>query len=113
MSNYAWVCFACKASVRRDRYVGDVRCPTCSLPCDCLGYKTPIPPKTKTKEWITLRDSFYLARREREANANLQRVQQIHYLEHEIAKLAGLPANTGRASAIKLLTKTLDKARGL
>jgi uncharacterized protein len=57
MTNFNWVCFQCCAAVRRPPKATDVRCPSCGKSCACMG-KTPIPPKSKSKEWAALENAF-------------------------------------------------------
>jgi hypothetical protein len=107
MSNYAWACFDCRAAVRRPGSAKRVLCPGCGKPCECLGYKTPIPPKAKVKAWEQLRAGFYGARRSGNLAKERAKVRRIHNLEQEIARLEGLPSNAGRSVAISLLKKQL------
>ncbi len=111
MSNYAWVCFSCHMAVRRPGTATDVKCPSCGLLCECIGHKTPIPPKSKPKAWEALRQSFFNSLRERIANQESMRVRRVHNLEQEIEKLESLPKNTGRSQAVKVLKIRLGKVR--
>ncbi|MDR0481033.1 MAG: hypothetical protein LBG66_04000 [Gallionellaceae bacterium] len=110
MSNHAWVCFACRNAVRREGTASDVRCPDCGQQCEHLGYKTPVPPKSKVKEWEELRLAYYASRQERFTAQEQARVRRRHEIEKEIAKLESLPANQGRVVAIKLLRKQIENA---
>lgn len=110
MSNYSWVCFECKLAVRRATNTVEVRCARCRGPCACLGYKIPVPPKSKLKEWQRLREFVYRWRRESYSRQQRLRVRRIHDLEYEIAHLEALPRNEGRAAAVKVLMKRLEEA---
>ena len=111
MSHHAWVCFPCHSAVRRPGDSVDVRCPSCGSPCEHLGYKTPIPPKSKPDAWEAMRQAFYRSRSEARENRVRERVRYMHDLEQDIARLEALPANPGRTLAIKRLAKTLERAR--
>jgi len=110
MSNYAWVCFDCRMAVRRPGQSKNVRCPTCARPCECLGHKTPIPPKSKVKDWTRLREGFYRFRRELVAKDFSLRMAKIHTLEQKIARLSRLSEKPGRVSMIKFLQRKLEAA---
>jgi hypothetical protein len=112
MSNKKWVCFRCRLAVRRAQ--GDhaaVLCSGCGEPCTYLGYKIPVPPKNKVREWEHL--AAQLKRQENEAiteNARTEVARQ-HELEREIARLEGMRGNEGRVRAVKLLRKKLEGLR--
>lgn len=112
MSNYDWVCFSCRMAVRRPSDAPDVKCPSCGEACDCIGYKLRIPPKTREKDWETLRQSYHRFEQERRSLQERTRRFHIHYLETEIARLDALPPNDGRKTAVKQLKKRLEKCRG-
>jgi hypothetical protein len=103
MSNCKWVCFACREAVRRYGSAVDVRCPKCAKQCENIGYKIPVPPKSKPALWRELAVSYANARRRyfyRSAAANVRR---IHDLEHEVARMESMEPNHGRLSLIKRL----------
>jgi len=108
MSNYAWVCFHCRSAARRPGSATDVRCPSCGNSCERIGYKTPIPPKSKLKEWEALRSLGHRRRQEDLARRTRDRVRQTHFLEKEILRLESMPPNPGRTIAVKLLKKRLN-----
>src|SRR5688572_30766036 len=109
MGTAAWVCFDCRTAVRRPTtFVGDVPCPACGKPSSYLGYKIPVPPKQKQREWSTLRDQLARERMERELAADASAVRSQHDLEQEIARLEAMPANEGRTKAIRLLRRRLS-----
>src|SRR5262245_30007836 len=108
MSNYAWVCFLCRSAVRRARDATDVRCPSCGKSCECIGYRTPIPSKSKPKEWGGVRALYYRTRQENLARQTKDRVRRTHSLEKEILRLESMPPNPGRTKAVKLLKKRLN-----
>ena len=72
-----------------------------------MGYKIPVPPKSKAKEWEKLRLQLAEEAKVRERITFQNGVYTRHSLEQEIAKLKCLPANTGRDSLIKQLMKQL------
>ncbi|MES2888293.1 MAG: hypothetical protein V4739_09815 [Pseudomonadota bacterium] len=107
MSNHHWVCFTCREAVRRPGGSPDVRCPTCAVPCQSIGCKTPVPPKSKRQLWQALEADRAQAQREGNASARLASVQQVHALEKELARIESLPDNPGRRALIKQLHKQL------
>jgi uncharacterized Zn finger protein (UPF0148 family) len=109
MGTSAWVCFNCQTAVRRNTaFDGDVPCPTCGRSCSYLGYKIPVPPKSKSREWAALRDQLARERMQRELASDVSEVRDRHSLEQEIARLEALPVNEGRAKAIRLLQRRLS-----
>lgn len=108
MGTAAWVCFDCRVAVRRSTaFAGEVPCPTCGKPCSYLGYKIPVPPKAKRREWSALHQQLARERSERHLAADEAAVRNKHDLEQEIARLEAMPANEGRAKAIQLLKRRL------
>ena len=77
----------------------------------CLGYKIPIPPKSKGKEWEQLRESYYRSQREQQLSRSKMKVRDVHGIEQEIVRLRAMPKNPGRERAIKLLAKSLVVVR--
>ena len=107
MSNYAWVCFDCRERVRRHGRSLNVRCFSCGRPCDCLGYKTRIPPKAKVRDWLALREAVYADRRTWWRRHDAERVQRKHFLEREIEKFEALPSNRERTACLSRLREQL------
>ena len=111
MSNYHWVCFSCRESVRRPGSSENVRCPSCASPCQNIGYKTPVPPKAKLKLWQALEASYIEARRNYVARTKLSSVRRVHELEKELARIPSLPENAGRDALVKTLSRQLEFAK--
>ena len=110
MSNINWACFDCRVTVRRPaEQSGKVSCPTCGEACFPLGYRIPVPPKDRKREWEDLRDQLVRERAEREQEASEEAVRRRHELEREIDRLERLPANEGRMRAIRLLRRRLGE----
>jgi DNA-directed RNA polymerase subunit RPC12/RpoP len=108
MSNRKFVCFDCRVAVRRNANTTKaVLCPNCGKETVNIGYKIPIPPKTKVSEWQALREQIHLQITESVMNQHRNRAAEIHALEKEIEKMASLPSNTGRESLLKELKKRL------
>lgn len=112
MSNHHWACFTCRTVTRRPSLSTNVRCRQCREPCESLGYKTPIPPRYKVKEWAALFRYVNDARRSRQASQRQFNVRYRHDLERRIGKMERLPASKGRVAALKVLRKRLDDLRG-
>ncbi len=111
MSNYAWVCFDCRMAVRRHGQSTTVRCPSCGKSCECLGYKTPIPPKAKTRKWEKLRIRYFELKWQFLLKQQALRVRIVHNLEQEISRLSAMPKNPGRLATISYLSKQLESVR--
>jgi hypothetical protein len=84
-----------------------VVCPQCTQSCAYLGYKIPVPPKSKVKEWEKLRLQLVEEARNYERTKFKIGVYSRHRVEQEIEKLKCLPANSGRDGLIKQLEKQL------
>ena len=109
MGTAAWVCFDCKTAVRRNTaFDGDVPCPNCARTCSYLGYKIPVPPRSKNREWMALREQLARERVQKDHESYVSVVRERHALEKEIARLEALPVNEGRTKAIRLLQRRLS-----
>ncbi len=91
---FTWVCFRCRTTTRRQaKEVSEVRCRTCSEPCECLGHKLRAPPQNKLKKWQALRKYFYWLK-----------------IKHKVIlwrRLEGKPKNKEQSLLIKQLEKEL------
>ena len=76
-----------------------------------IGYKIPIPPKTKGKDWENLQKQLISKKAEAENESKYQNAQLIHSIENELRKLEALPVNKGREVLITKLKKRLENAR--
>lgn len=109
MSKRNWVCFDCRTVVRAEPYSRSVvPCSTCSRPRVNLGYKIPIPPKARRKDWEQLREGYFGTLRQANRELAKRRVQEKHRLEKRIATLSNRPKNNGRARALTLLRKRME-----
>jgi hypothetical protein len=111
MSNYHWVCFRCHEAIRRHGSAENVRCPKCGRPCDNIGYKTPVPPKSKPRLWEELAASYAEARQCYFDRRSAQYVRRIHDLEREIERIECMEGNHGRLELIKELNTKLASER--
>ncbi len=110
MSNRKHLCFNCLLAFRREaNSTSAVKCSACGGDCINIGYKIPVPPKSKPKEWDDLRNQLTNEHLARTLANQRRKVQNIHSLEKEIGKLEALPENSGRASLIKKLKQRLDQ----
>ena len=108
MSNHHWACFTCRTVTRRNSLSTDVRCRECRAPCESLGYKTPIPPRYKVKEWEALFSYYYDNKRAGlERDAQWKRKYRRH-LEMRIENLKERPVRKDRAKTIATLQRQLD-----
>ncbi len=80
------------------------------MPSSCLGYKIPVPPKSKKREWSALHAQLARERSERELAAKIAAVRQKHDLQLEIARLEAMPVNEGRTKAIRRLRRRLSES---
>jgi len=111
MSNHHWACFTCRTVTRRPSLSTNARCRECREPCESLGYKTPIPPRYKVKEWDAL---FRYVNDSRRARLEAQRKFNLrfrHNLEKRIGTMERLPASKGRVASLKALRKQLEQLR--
>ena len=109
MSKRNFVCFKCRAAVRREPYSGNaVLCPDCGEECHNIGYKIPVPSKTKTQAWNELREDYFGWRRELVERDAIGKVRRKHALEKEISKLEVRPENDGRDKEIRRLKRLLE-----
>jgi hypothetical protein len=111
MRNYTWVCFNCRAALRRESNSSVVSCPSCGEPCASIGEETPIPSKSKVREWEALRSSFDRWTREALASQKQHRARRIHGLEKEISGLEALSPTADRSQAIQALKERLKAER--
>ena len=110
MSKRNFVCFECHVSVRREPYSGDaVLCPECGQECHNIGYKIPVPPKSKPEAWKALHEEYFRGQRENAAAQEVGKVRRKHALEKEIAKLEARPENDGRSKEIRRLRRKLGR----
>lgn len=111
MSNRKYVCFNCRTSVRREANSDRaVKCPFCGADAVNIGYKIPIPLRTKIREWQALEQQLVAEAAKAAEAARQVNTLRIHALEKEIAKLEALPENEGRTVLIKQLKKELKRA---
>lgn len=83
----------------------------CGNPCECLGSKIAIPPKSQVKRWEELEQSFFAQRSAWLAKKAADRIRMIHTFEKEIMKLEGQPGNPDRARKIADLRRRLERER--
>ena len=115
MSKKNFVCFRCRAAVRReapsdreDPSDEAVRCPDCGKDCQNIGYKTPVPQKSKPEAWQRLHEQFFREERGTLEQEDVSKVDRKQVLEQEIAKLKDRPENNGRTKEIRRLHRQLE-----
>lgn len=109
MSKRNFVCFDCRAAVRRELYSGEaVLCSDCGLECHNIGYKVPVPPKSKPEAWKSLREQYFRDRRQENERKAVKNIRRRHALEKEIQDLEVRPENEGRTKEIRRIRRQLD-----
>ena len=121
MSKKNFVCFRCRAAVRREAPSDQetpsdrvdpsdevVRCPECGKDCQNVGYKTPVPQKSKPEAWQRLHEQFFREERGTVEQEDVSKVDRKQVLELEIAKLKDRPENNGRTKEIRRLRRQLE-----
>jgi len=112
MSKRNFVCFDCRSAVRREPYSGEaVLCPDCGQECHNIGYKIPVPPKSKPEAWRGLREQYFRDRRQEDERKAVGNVRRRHALEKEIEKLKTRPENEGRTKEIRRLRGKLGSSK--
>ncbi len=111
MSNRKYICFKCRTSVRREANTErEVKCPSCGAISVNIGYKIPIPPKAKIKEWQNLEEQLKSQSLSASAAEKALKTKRIHSIERELEKIEALPENEGRKALIKKLKQELARA---
>src|SRR4051812_22908379 len=111
MGNGTWVCFECRAAVRRPTWrlvtylrpwligrtdVGKVHCPKCRGACHFLGPTIEIPPKRDVAAWSRLGEQVTMIQVAAAEGRFKGLVRRRHDLEQRIRELETRPANPGR-----------------
>lgn len=112
MPNENWVCFACRAVVRRGKKPGVVAapaCPHCRQPCCCIGMKTAVPTQSNAQGWRQLQAQLAGAADAVRERGNVLTARAKHDLEKRIAALEQLPPNKDRCRLIKSLRESLQR----
>ena len=110
MSNRKYLCFECQLAFRRDANSSKpVKCSQCAGYCVNIGYKIPVPPKNKPKEWEALKTQLANEEKELVDSRKFTNIKKKHSLEKELEKLEALPENSGRKSLIKKLNQRLER----
>ena len=94
-SNNNWVCFSCKYHKRRPKtLLGIPICIHCNKDLYCLGYKIPVPKKSKAKEWEELECSMYWQDIEHLEEQQKRATASKHEMEREVELLINEKPNT-------------------
>jgi len=94
-SNNNWVCFTCRYHKRRPKtLLGIPICIHCHKELYCLGYKIPVPKKSKIKEWEALACSMYCEDISNLEEEQKRAVSRKHAWEKEISLLVNEKPNT-------------------
>lgn len=113
MGTAAWVCFHCRSAVRRHtHYGGDVPCPNCSRPCTSIGYKIPVPPKRKRRDWSALHAWLAKRQADRDVQIHLDRIRESTALRNEIDRLEARSPHPARSLMIRRLRRRLGRLGG-
>ena len=108
MSNRNWVCFNCRITNRKQSgFSGRAVCSDCGGELINIGYRIPVPPKSKIKEWKKLKEQLAQQSMKMERLGFEHSVRFRHDLEKEITKLKNLPQSPGRQSLIKQIEAKL------
>ena len=112
-SNHNWVCFSCRYHKREPKTcLGTPVCLYCKQDLYCLGYKIPVPKKSKPKEWEALACSMYWEDIERLEEQQKRAVSQKHEMERELSLLINKKPNTKEnRKRMKFLDAYLKKMR--
>lgn len=113
MSQYKWVCFSCQTAVRRPAMDRNVRCFSCGQPCECLGVRIPIPPKSKPKLWKALQQQICHNRIQGYELWRHWNTRRIHALEFQLEKLRLDKRRPRRHSEVLKLETQLHHAKTL
>mgnify|MGYP005672074821 CR=1 FL=1 len=116
MSKRSWVCFDCRRAVRREatysyshQEVESATCAECERPCEFLGYKIRIPPRSDIRAWESLRADLAQQEAARQQARAQWIVEDRHDTERQIVELESRPANPGRDRLIRDLKARLDR----
>lgn len=109
-SNYNWVCFDCRISLRQPKTSEKVpNCPECGEPCYCLGYKVNIPRRSAVKAWHEIREESRKLLYDSQKSQQIGKVRRKHFLEKKIAEMEQLELNKDRSREIRELKEELKQ----
>lgn len=112
-SNYNWVCFPCRFSLRHPKTARTVpKCAQCGADLYCLGYKVEVPGKLDVRGWRKLHADCRertLASSDQDA---VQRVRDLHASEKELIRMRALGPAKGRQKIICSLAQKVRAAMG-